>query len=223
MERPILFSAPMVRAILNGSKTQTRRVIKLSGNRPEYIGPSGCEPDLTCWGWWGDEHGGYTTIIRDKDEPNQRLAWTESNAAHQVGDTLWAKETWRTEARYDELAPRDLPKDVNISFDADYNQSPNDGCRGRVRQSIFMMRHMSRLHLLVTGVKVERLNDISEADAKAEGLEWVAPTFGVKGIARSWTACPVRSLCGLWESINGAGSWGANPWVVAYTFEVIKP
>jgi hypothetical protein len=208
-DKPILFSAPMVRAILDGRKTQTRRVLKPQPSLFE-IDDKGTPCQV---GVLQVQGRAYNQLTLGSDEAG---VIPSEPRLHSVGDTLWVKETWRTEARYHALAPRSLPKNAIISFDADYDCTPNDGCRGRVRQSIFMMRHMSRLHLLVTGVKVERLQDISEADAMAEGWNGPLTEIGYP------TAKPVQWFSSLWDSINGPGSWDANPWVVAYTFERIK-
>jgi hypothetical protein len=249
-ERPILFGAPMVRALLDGRKTQTRRILK---PQPELfpIDDLGTVCDVGVMQVHGEKH---TRVTIGSSTAGVVLSQPKLFAA---GDTLWVKETWRTNSRYDAMAPRNLPKDIGISFDADYDYEPNDSYRGRVRQSIFMMRHMSRITLRVTGVKVERLQDISEADAIAEG---VLPLFTqhekqtVAGLDPNkdygWTSylwhghvgrtispkqsdawqhqyssyrTAYGSYSSLWESINGEGAWDANPWVVAYTFEMIKP
>jgi hypothetical protein len=227
-EKPILFSAPMVRAILDGSKTQTRRIIKLCGQRPDYIGPSGCESDPTCWGWPDDEHGGYTTIIRDKDDPNQRIAWTEANVAHQVGDTLYVCEThyrfgywvangktktgavkWRF-VGCDDDATFVQPMVFRVSRDKENPDLP----QWYRRLGRFMFARHARIHLRVTGVKVERLQDISEADAVAEGVLLLGkyPHFTHRFVFGA-----------IWNSLHSPDAWGENPWVAACTFERVRP
>jgi hypothetical protein len=248
-DKPILFSAPMVRALLDGCKTQTRRVLK---PQPETFMIDD-----------GEECGVGTMQIDGENHTRVTLGGNRAGVVlsrprlFSVGDTLWVKETWRTDSRYDDLAPRNLPKDISIGFDADYDYEPNDGYRGRVRQSIFMMHHMSRITLRITGVKVERLQDISEADAVAEGVlplftqhekQTVAGPDPNKEYGRTnylwhghvgrtisrkksdawrhqYSSYPTAhgSYSSLWELINGQGSWDANPWVVAYAFEVIRP
>jgi hypothetical protein len=123
---------------------------------------------------------------------------------------LWVREAWRTEARYDAMPPRDVPESAIVSYEADYDREPNDGCRGRYRPGMFLPRWASRITLRVTAVKVERLQDISEDDAIAEGC---VPDDRIG---------PARFIFEtLWASIHGPGSWDANPWVAALTFERI--
>lgn len=205
-ERPILFSAPMVRAILEGRKTQTRRVVK---PQPEH-GVESCHYSPTGWAKAHEKGGGACTCVPVR-------------APYGVpGDQLWVKETWRTEARYDALKPTQLPDGVLVSFDADYTGEPNDGCRGKTRVSLHMQRRHSRISLRITDVRVERLNDCSEADALAEGVVPCWPDGvpiqhdGSGGICR-------EAYAELWEHINGPGSWAANPWVWVVEFERVTP
>lgn len=204
-ERPVLFSAPMVRAILNGCKTQTRRVVK---PQPEAVG------------------NGFLLPLR----PSCPYGY--------IGDRLWVKETWRVSNRWDSRAPRDLPFDrgLTIAYAAggsrahddsghylnDDAYSPwDDSWIGKTRVSIHMPRTASRLTLEVTGVRVERLQDISEADAIAEGL--LRERDGWRGAPDlPWFASPVAAYRSLWESINGTGSWDANPWVRVVEFRRIE-
>lgn len=195
-DRPILFSAPMVRALLAGTKTQMRRVIRPrhNPNRPSLFD-----------GTWSDSY------VLDPD--NQK--WRDDAYPWRVGDRLWVREAWRTERTFDEVRPRDLPifelPGLPIFYEANDNGQTStwgNPWGEKRRPSMFMLRWASRLTLVVTGVKVERLQDISEEDAQAEG-------------------CDGGSLCvpvfrDLWKSINGPGSWEANPWVVALTFSVHK-
>ncbi len=215
MERPILFSAPMVRAILDGRKTQTRRIIKLNGQLPEFCGPRGCQSDPTCWGWEDGEWGDWITLEK---EEGQRLGWRDLNVANQAGDTLWVREGWRTLHKWNDLAPRHLPDDQDkIDYLADGGVRNPLWAWGKGRPSIHMPRWASRISLKVTGVKVERLQDISEADAEAEGAEPILEPPDGGG------APHVEGFQALWKSINGAQSWQANPWVAVYTFERVKP
>jgi hypothetical protein len=224
-ERPILFSAPMVRAILDGRKTQTRRIIKWNGQLPEFCGPRGCQSDPTCWGWEDGEWGDWITLEK---EEGQRLGWRDLNVANQAGDTLWVREGWRTLHKWNDLAPRHLPDDQDkIDYLAD------DGVRnplwawGKGRPSIHMPRWASRISLKVTNVKVERLQHISEADAEAEGPLKLRSGRYVSSAGEQYISgashTAIEWFSGLWTSINGAASWESNPWVVAYSFERIKP
>lgn len=190
-DKPILYNAPMVRAILDGSKTQTRRVLKV-------------QPDMNCL-----------------KLPVGSSGWSHYfalNVPLAVGDTLWVKETWRTLQKWDDDPPRLLMDDQDkVDYAADGFPRNPLWAWGKTRVSIFMPRWASRISLRVTGVKVERLQDISEADAKAEGWNGPLTELGYP------VAKPVQWFSSLWESINGPGSWDANPWVVAYTFERIEP
>lgn len=205
-DHPILFSAPMVRALIAGTKTQARRIIKPQGGSRVWQerAPIG---DLV-----------WKTDVRHTYGPTTMLFLREP------GDRLWCREAWRTDAAFDHVAPRDLDVATPYRFEADGRwldpYEMGDLSPGRLRSSMHMPRWASRLTLIVTDVRVQRLQDISEEDARAEGLEWVPPTYGVKGIAASWDPNPVFAYAALWQEINGADSWDANPWVAAYTFTV---
>lgn len=168
-DRPILFSAPMVRAILAGTKTQTRRVVK-----------PGTPDD-----WNSCPYGG----------PNTRL---------------WVRETHM-----------DLGACYLYRADASAEQERALVAPGqRWRPSIHMPRAASRITLEVADVRVERLQDISEADAVAEGVPNQTRLTGYSkdGGCQWGPAEPVAEYCSLWEQINGPGSWDANPlvWVVKF-------
>lgn len=204
--RPILFSGPMVRALLAGTKTQTRRVLK---PQPHFHNVWQCEDTLD---WWQSGHG------EAGDDP--------IHIRIKRGDRLWVRESW-------DFMPLDDPKPegsgkAEIVYWADADrlefEVPNGfnpmvyGCE-RFRPSIHMPRWASRLTLTVTDVRVQRLQDISEDDAAAEG--WPAKEDrATTGLAETRDAYPVGWYAWLWDSINGPGSWDANPWVVAYTFTV---
>lgn len=186
-DRPIPFSGSMVRAILDGRKSMTRRVLAPQPQLDDY----------------GEPLPKRTPYLR--------------------GDLLYVKEAWRTEARFDHLSPRDLPDNAIISYEADYSTEPNDGCRGRYRHARYMMRHMSRITLRVTAVKVERLQDISGADTIAEGVQCsTCEAMKVSACHDSGCFASTQAFRELWISLHGPGSWDANPWVVAYSFERVK-
>lgn len=215
--RPIIFSGPMVRALLDGRKTQTRRV---------FVPPAPYDMD---------------------DDIIQELAVESIKPRYGVGDLLWVKETWRTEARWDDCAPRMISglaehsRRPLISYEADYEATPNDGCRGKARPSIFMCQWMSRLTLRVTDAHVERLQAISVADARAEGLAAISKDgklfkFGIPDRDghpgnddygwhwKDWEVDPRDAYRTLWDRLNDARGygWDANPWLVAISFEVIR-
>jgi hypothetical protein len=216
-EHPILFSAPMVRAILEGRKSVTRRVLKTQPMPPLPPGPL----------YIIDEPGSRTFDIhlRPRFSRGQFIGSDRmftATAPYAPGDRLWVREAWRTEARHDHLPPRDVPPTAIVSYEADYDREPNDGCRGRYRPPMFMLRWASRITLEVTGVKVERLQDISEEEAKAEGPEWADGPYFPNGVPshvvhHGWRA----RFAHLWDSINAKRpgcSWDDNPWVAAISF-----
>ena len=178
---PILMNAEMVRATLDGRKTQTRRIAKL--NAAGRV-----------------EKGGRNWHVED-------AAAVIACPYGAVGDTLWVRETWQSEGVHGH--ERDFP--------VRYRASDDDRVMGgRWRPSIFMPRWASRITLRITDVRIERLQDISNEDAAAEG--WLGPDEA--NTIRN--AYPIAWYSHLWESINGRGSWAENPFVWAISFEVVK-
>lgn len=215
-ERPILFSAPMVRAILDGSKTQTRRVVK------QAVGPSlsvGIEndPGVAELSWLHGAGPGYPV-----EETIKRVPCPYG----QPGDRLWVRETFHHEpADYCWEASVSIPsRPAHTTYRADF---PGDTTGFGWQPSIHMPRSLSRITLEVTGVHVERLNDCSEADARAEGVE-VLPEAGFRIYHPEmgkimFAEDAVTSYRSLWNSINGPGSWDMNPWVWVVEFRRIEP
>lgn len=227
-EHPILFSAPMVRALLDGSKTQTRRVVKQNLKR------------LGDGDWHAFDHKGINYRV------NARHTTTGSwrNLLQfcpygQIGDQLWVRETFAYGAAVGAEAGYGLDDETYIEQMAD----DKDKKRAVPREfaiankvgvdevvwtpSIHMPRWASRIQLEITGVRVERLQDISEEDAKAEGVErriigegW--REYGLDAQTESYGTPPLvsaqESFHSLWQSINGPGSWEANPWVWVIEF-----
>ena len=198
-ERPILFSAPMVRAILDGSKTQTRRVVKA---------PRGLIDG--CW-----------TVCEAE-------AWLPSCPYGQPGDRLWVRETFaivpRTAyARSDGVQQTLRPDDDHDAaiYRAGWDRS-NGGFRWR--PPIHMPRWASRILLEITAVRVERLQGISRDDAQAEGIAYSERFEGYCiGEAEHFNChSPRQSFFSLWEAINGAGSVSANPWVWVIEFKRVE-
>lgn len=211
-ERPILFSGPMVRALLDGRKTQTRRVVKPqpSDYTPETVAPQRLQgqppkhprPYFDAynggphWCWW-DEYD------------RQGADWIKCPYGV-PGDQLWVRETW---------CEADTPSGY------DYAARFTQDTRGwGWRPSIHMPRKASRLTLTITDVRVERLQDISEADAIAEGVQRVGGGAlrweNWSGVEGQSGASPKAAFALLWNHINGKGAWDANPWVWALTFQV---
>ena len=206
--RPILFSGPMVRAILSGNKTQTRRVI----NRVNGLG------SVTCFG--GSETDGYDFALRDR-----RDMWNEFREDELLnlcpygvpGDELWVRETWRP------LCEFDPSPETGAAYWADSHAGlERRNGDAKWRPSIHMPRWASRITLTVKAVRVERLQDISEADAIAEGVELTQQSQGLyykHPSDQRMTAVASLAFQWLWESINGPDSRDANPWVWVLDFE----
>jgi hypothetical protein len=168
-ERPILFSAPMVLAILEGRKTQTRRVVK-------------------------KQHG-------------------------QPGDRLWVRETWAAGADDGPVELTCKPSEMDPLKTSIYFRAckfPQSAFCWR--PSIFMPRWASRITLEITGVRVERLQDISGNDVLAEGVDNGKSNTAM---GKSWESMQRMAYADLWERINGPGSWSLNPWVWVIEFRRI--
>jgi hypothetical protein len=193
-ERPILFSGPMVRAILDGSKTQTRRTFK---GTTEHKGP-------------------YNPAYMEAHQ--QANGWGSICPHGTPGDRLWVRETWAVQHGFDAWTPRHIPRGARIYYSATADLKGPCGVGGlRCRPSIFMPRWASRILLEITDVRVQRLQEISEGDARAEGAIGALND----SIGDNWCAC--EAFAALWQSINGPGSWHANPWVWAITFQRLEP
>lgn len=211
-ERPILFNGPMVRALLDGSKTQTRRVVK--GQGPEWATFTD-EEDVS-----GRE---FFMVCGEKESSGLRPIIDSVYCPYgQPGDRLWVRETWRGVV---EISPPGRPIEHGVA-----RYVPDrEHCR-RVeyaatqerdaepwRPSIHMPRWASRILLEITGVRVERLQDISESDARAEGVTIEGRHKGGY-CAGEFLPPSIRAYRDLWESINGADGWDANPWVWVVEF-----
>ena len=211
-ERPILFSGPMVRAILSGAKTQTRRIVRGVNSETELA------PDFTTS---FPEHGmdavrfedghavfEYQTGIADTREYRVRCPFGK------IGDCLWVRETWRDRSVVGHSRFHGEQEAEWIEYRAD--RPSNDRTGLRWRPSIHMPRRVSRIILEITGVRVERLQDISEQDAWAEGFpDPDGRNREYPDRARYWFKT-------LWGEINGIESWAANPWVWVIEFKRIE-
>ena len=238
-ERPILFSAPMVRALLDGSKLQTRRVIKTT--QPEWVRVNpNSHPDTDgrqCYGW----DGNIGQAMRcPYGHPGDRLWVREAWMPDPPCDGTWGYTEWAGN-RIGQIAA--VPERFQLPAFCNYHASwPHGSHDLRWTPSIHMPRWASRITLEVTGVRVERLQDISEADAVAEGISripppvadhgWSGPNrFTLRGMGKglcaghvNWNAPTAKALYQrLWESINGPESLEANPWVWVVEFKVVKP
>jgi hypothetical protein len=230
-ERPILFHSPLVRAILDGSKTQTRRIVKGACNH-EHLGTP-----LGAWGlsakpyiWDGDESDLWRLVGRRPKVGEWVEQWQTAVDDHACGvvtanygvpgDRLWVRETVSFSTPTIPLGKipteeqHELFPDIHCWYQAD-NDRPT-WAEAKWFPSIHMPRWASRITLGVTGVRVERLNEISESDAIAEGVINNG-TDGRPGHVH-------RSLYrDLWESSHGPGSWDANPFVWVIEFKRVTP
>lgn len=199
-ERPILFSAPMVRAILEDRKTMTRRVAKLAN-----FGTAGERQNVKC------PYG----------QPGDRLWVRETFYAYGRWETLFNQKKGREEWRFVDMT---LECGFAYQYAADNPDITLAKGRGVItpgwhkRPAIHMPRRACRSVVEIVSVRVERLRDISETDARAEGVTLGGPI----GHLPTYQAAPYAyHYAQLWESINGAGSWDANPWVWVIEFKRI--
>jgi len=203
-ERPILFSGPMVRAILSGQKRQTRRVAK-DVRHPDF----------------GNLYAPGTLAL----EPQHVIDRACPNG--QPGDHLWVRETWN---RFEPWSGFHYAADheaFGIGPGDDPDHIPEHEVRWR--PSIHMPRAACRITLEVTGVRLEPLQQISDADCWAEGIEECDGLLDEAEICRLAKAMgrsiedPQPTFAALWESINGLGAWDANPWVWVPEFRQVTP
>lgn len=192
-EHAIIFSGGMVRAILDGRKSQTRRLVAL---------PSGWEPKVGAGGRGDLDRYGLRLVPSSGSVlgPDSLVCRYGT-----VGDRLWVRENWQP------LAER------KAIYAATWH--PASPPPSRWRPSIHMPRWACRITLEVTGVRVERLQDISDDDARAEGVEYSDETA-------LWSPgnheTPTQAFAALWESIHGPELWAKNPWVWVVEFKRIE-
>lgn len=191
-QTPILFSTPMVKALLDGRKTQTRRILK---DQPVKA----------------KAHDGFSFLNVPKIGP----IWDAKNKCPygQPGDLLWVRETWYNDAGFGSPI-------YYYRADGEFDELFVRHKLGQVgpfkwKPSIYMPKAAARIWLRITDVRVERLQDISEDDAEAEGIliddEGLMCFDYINKTMRH--IVPEESYKSLWESINGPESWDANPWV----------
>lgn len=254
-ERPILFSAPMVRALLAGTKTQTRRIVKWRDVAPGLnLSFTGLSASRIVETW----------VLESPSRTSREWRCAPTPCPYgKPGDRLWVREAFGFVTH-----DRDGPRPESLIFRADDNAEWD----GKWRPSIHMPRWASRVTLGITDVRVQRLQEISEEDAIAEGIAELVPqpnrgdgvtpaalclaaaatveamprttrrAFLAGALAaslgfaaspsRPWEVVPARwtrpptpqqVYAVLWESINGPGSWAANPWVWSISFRRVTP
>jgi hypothetical protein len=200
--RPILFNAEMVKAILSGQKTQTRRVLKH---------PKGTSFNIDA-----------CTFSKNHDSNTFNAAFSNSATVHtvfecpygKIGDRLWVKETY-----FDYTGTGLDLSSGTYGYRADKDQKGEEAFKHfgfKWKPSIFMPRVASRINLEITNARIEKLNGITRADALAEGISGYSLFRDVP------LNLPQRRYSELWESINGDGSWDANPWVWVIEFKRIE-
>lgn len=214
-ERPILFSAPMVRAILDGRKTATRRIVKPQPELTTIKYTNGFE---NVWTWKG------TTLAGERERFLALCPYGKP------GDRLWVRETWGVVHEHgNDLSDRELIDDAlhgvpwaAIVYNADAIGGHASSLLKRWRPSIHMPRKAARILLEVESVGVELLQDITEENARAEG---VTP-FPLDREGDIWTDGTHRTAFNfLWNEINGwnPNSFDSNPWVWVVTFKRVQP
>lgn len=225
-DKPIIFSAPMVVALMESRKTQTRRKLKVDVPEPPdadnivhlnrslkpapYLDAYCSQPHTSAnprgmgenWLWW----------TRDD------RACTQFKVGYKPGDLLWVRETWQVRG----LAHGRPIAETRIAAKSAFHYRATDNGAwkaywGPWRTPLHMPRWASRLTLLVTDVRVQRLQNISKEDVLAEGI---TERGGVPltGVVTGWH----EPFAALWDKLHGDGAWDANPWLVALTFKIHK-
>lgn len=212
-ERGMIFNAEMVNAILSGRKTQTRRIMKVQPGTPEF---------------------GLRRIIESsKANENGMYFWSQDDACGikarskpflfpygEVGDRIWVRETFRVHSRATDVATLVYRASVRNSWTEQTHRVPVAVCNKpatpeKWTPSIHMPRWASRITLEITDVRVERLRDLSEEDAKSEGI---IPSAG--GVLPGWEYR--INFRDLWMDIYGTDNWEANPWVWVIEFKRVE-
>lgn len=229
-ERPILFSTPMVQAILEGRKTQTRRIVRYNITLESDMPPKGLLENFAVYDkkgvqYWLDGEDCPATLA------NGFCPYGSS------GDILWVRETWNITRGWGENISGEAINSVNgtdyvYKATTPFRKNPDHPEFGDLvwKPSIHMPKAACRLFLKITDIRVERLWDITELDAFAEGIDDEGDSYIEAECAQS-AGVPVsagspaqHSFANLWIRINGPDSWDANPWVWVIEFDKIdKP
>ena len=219
---PILFNTDMVKAVQDGTKTQTRRIVGMP-NEFQHTG--------YCYHKNSIDHIKVTVQENDGSEDGEETYQILEPKA-QKGDVFWVRENWATDPIYDNEKPSELDEDFSIIYyKADYDEGDFKGLK--TRPSIFMPKWMCRLFLEVVDVRIERLQDISKYDARREGIKKKRVNYDKVGLLINYynyssgifgRLSAIDSFKSLWQKINGKESWKSNPCVWVYEFKVIdKP
>lgn len=201
-KKPILFSGPMVQAILEGRKTVTRRTIK-SKHESGIYRISNAGRDL-------NECGYYHGRIPESLDWDERTVGNIVCPYGRIGDIIWVRETWQQ--TYNDRSGK-----WEFIYRADGGTWSDDDGPVKWKPSIFMKEEACRIYLKITDIHVERLQDITEEQAKAEGAPYKNDSFTYDG--EHCRGSYKNGFRSLWKDINGAESWEANPFVWAVSFE----
>ncbi|MCS5825424.1 hypothetical protein LNO55_12600 [Klebsiella pneumoniae subsp. pneumoniae] len=210
-ERGMIFNAEMVRALLDGRKTQTRRPIKWKQTRFTEIGE---REDGSKWPW--------------SEDAEHACDFWHPCPFGAVGDRIWVREAFRVHSRATDVATLVYKASERNSWTEQTRRVPVAVCNKpatpeKWTPSLHMPRWASRILLEITGVRVERLNSISQEDAQAEGLELTGwrPTYSDPDSGGE-VMTPYDNFAELWSSIYGEESWNANPWVWVIEFKRVE-
>ncbi|WP_063901872.1 hypothetical protein [Burkholderia pseudomultivorans] len=250
-ESPILFSGVMVRAILEGRKTQTRRVVKVRNELPPVwatfaseghsLAQDGKARPVGSFFWSEEQQPGQPLkslrrwpVLPEKHPMAGDWYWTPSPYG-KIGDRLWVRETWKPRISHscalDTCGCADVWVDYQAAGDGVYFPErkidenwtmPEAAMKGRWIPSIHMPRWASRITLEITGVRAERLQSISEPDARAEGV--TIADHHLRGYrADAYRPPSIRACHELWDSLNATRGhgWDTNPWVWVIEFKRI--
>jgi hypothetical protein len=207
-EIPMLYSTPMVQALLDGRKTQTRRVVKPQPTKEFICGYDihqsfTGKPSVQLFEFYDTNTDSDTSQRWPTDDKGIKCPYGKP------GDLIWVRETWMHSDDLDE------PYWYKASFEQDYSEEKRKRMVGLWKPSIHMPKAAARIWLQIESVSVERLQDITEEDAVAEGVETL-------GLYPGYDVSSRGKFEGLWYSINGPDAWDANPWVWVIKFKVVS-
>ena len=244
-DHPLPFTASQIRAMLDGRKRQDRRPLSRRwkfGSAPKEFWDHA--DFMRAWPDPGLGSGGYLKVPCHMSEDGEgepggigcvrceEMGWPSTThrlyPPWEIGDRIWVRESWRATDTFNGWKPGDIPSH-NTPF---YEATPTGDSipeLGPLRSPIHMPRWASRLTLIVESVRVQRLQDISDGDARAEGIS-VLPLQDADDPSAWWQSdpgehqarTPVGSYRLLWGSLHGPGAWSLNPWVAAIGFRVIR-
>lgn len=234
---PMLYSTPMVQALLENRKKMTRRTKGLE--------KFNAAPDIWRYDGFDEEiKSHYMELISSDGKFTEK--YFEVVCPYEVGDVFWVKENFYTASNWDHWKPSMLKSiNVEVFYVADFSnhEVSRPLSKGKTRPCIFLPKEYARLFLKIKAIRVERLNTISNEDAIGEGInseiffldnkisiyenylpgkdfyDWGDYSWN---FGKEIHSAPVASFCSLWESINVDGSWNSNPLVFVYEFEQIE-